>query len=215
MTSGPPSGRLMVGLLGPKANRGPSILSGLVKTVTSDSQRNKMRPRDHLVQSVVSTLALYPVVGTNALPFGLAVILIDLDHFITYLADTGDCTFRGLFVYYDIIIKNMDKDYYGLYLFHTVEFYCIGLLLGRWVPQCNYVIAGCLFHHVLDTVVAVRGGNPFVKAFSIIEYFVRRRRHCTSIKEVLGRDRVNADGIENLKKWMELWGVKPTGPLPR
>ncbi len=174
-----------------------------------------MRPRDHLVQSVVSTVALYPVIGAGAIPFGLAVILIDLDHCITYLMDTEDRTFRGFFVYYDIILKNIDKDYYGLYLFHTAEFYCIGLLLGRWIPLCNYVIAGCLFHHALDTLAAVRLGNPFVKAFSIIEYFVRRKQHRTSIKELLGCKGVNTDGIEDLEKLVALWGIKPAGPLSR
>ena len=74
---------------------------------------------------------------------------------------------------------------------------------------------GCLFHHALDTLAAVRIGNPFVKAFSVIEYFVRRKRHRTSIRELLGRDGVNTDGIEDIKKWMVLWGIKPARPISR
>ena len=41
--------------------------------------------RFHTVQSVATSAILYPFIGENVVPFGLAVIFIDLDHIFDYL----------------------------------------------------------------------------------------------------------------------------------
>jgi hypothetical protein len=43
--------------------------------------------RFHTVQSVATSAILYPFIGENVVPFGLAVIFIDLDHIIEYVRD--------------------------------------------------------------------------------------------------------------------------------
>lgn len=51
----------------------------------------------HTVQSVAASAVLYPVVGENAIPFGLAAVLIDLDHVIEYVRNTKSLDIRGVF----------------------------------------------------------------------------------------------------------------------
>jgi hypothetical protein len=167
-----------------------------------------MRPKAHIVQGIVSSVLLYPLIGENAIPFGLAVILIDLDHFIEYVVDTRDFSLKGISTFYDILLKNKDKNYLGLSLFHTVEFYLLIFLSAKWVTIFYYVLAGLIFHHLFDLIFLARHKIPYAKAFSVIEYFIRRNRHLVSVKEILRLENANTEGIPDLEKWKLKWGVK-------
>jgi len=68
----------------------------------------------HVAQSLASSAAVYPFIGENIIPFGCAVVLIDLDHVIENAIDTKNINPKSIFVYYDILLKNIDKDYFGI-----------------------------------------------------------------------------------------------------
>jgi hypothetical protein len=165
-------------------------------------------PAVHVVQAAVSGAALYPFIGMNAVPFALSVVLIDLDHIIEYIADTGDWTLRGFFVFYEVLLKNLDKGYFGLSLFHTVESYAAGILLAQWFPIFYYIVLGCVFHHLFDLVFLYRHGIPFAKSLSVIHYFLNRKRSIVSIRQVLRQDGVNIEGIRTIGIWKARWGVE-------
>lgn len=167
-----------------------------------------MEPKAHIVQGIVSSALLYPIIGENVIPFGLAVILIDLDHFIEYVVDTRDFSFKGINTFYDILIKNIDKNYLGLSLFHTIEFYLLLLLFAQWFTILYYILSGFIFHHVFDTILLIRDKVTFARAFSVIEYFIRRSKHLVSVKEILQLENVNTEDICDLEKWKLKWGVK-------
>ena len=160
------------------------------------------------VQAAVSGAALYPFLGMNAVPFALSVVLIDLDHIIEYLADTRDWTLRGFFVFYEVLLKNLDKGYLGLSLFHTVEFYAMGFLLAQWFPIFYYIVLGCVFHHLFDMIFLYRLGIPFAKSPSIVHYLVNRKRHVVSVREILRHEQVNVEGIRDIELWKLRWGVE-------
>ena len=61
--------------------------------------------RFHTVQSVATSAILYPFIGENVVPFGLAVILIDTDHVIEYVRDLKTFKLRGIFFYAKFIEK--------------------------------------------------------------------------------------------------------------
>ncbi len=42
------------------------------------------KPMVHVVQSLTASAVLCPAIGGNVIPFGLAVVFIDLDHVIEY-----------------------------------------------------------------------------------------------------------------------------------
>jgi len=166
-----------------------------------------MSPSVHVVQGAVSTAVLYPLIGTPAIPFGLSVILIDLDHLIEYLWDTRDWSLRGFFVYYRVLVRNLHTGFLGLGIFHTIEFYLLMLLLAPWQPLLYPVLAGCLFHHAFDMVNLVRLGHPFCKALTITDYLLRRKGHAVSIRDVLSHPAVTVDGIEGIRTWAVRWGA--------
>ena len=164
-------------------------------------------PKIHLIQSLASSALLYPVIGENAIPFSLAIVFIDLDHVIEYAADTKSLNPKGFFVYQAILVKNLDKDYLALALFHTVECYLFLFLLAYWVPVCYYILFGCLFHYAIDQIFLTYRKQPFKRAFSIIEYYFRRKNHVTSIRDFFQQENINLEGISDVHKWLIKWGV--------
>ena len=164
-----------------------------------------MSPAVHAVQAAVSGAALYPLLGMNALPFALSVVLIDLDHVIEYLLDTRDWTLRGFFVFYQVLLQNLDKGYLGLSLFHTVEFYALGILLAQWFPVLYYVVLGCVFHHLFDLVFLFRLGRSFAKSLSLVHYLMNRKSRIVSIRQVLAHEGANIEGIRDVERWQALW----------
>ena len=164
----------------------------------------------HVVQSLTASAVLYPAIGKNVIPFGLAVVLIDLDHIIEYVVDTRSLNILGFFTYSGIVRQNMDKNFLGLNIFHTFEFYFFVFMLANIFPLFYYVLSGLLFHHMADQVFLIRIRKPFARAFFIIEYFVRRRKrkYITSIRGIFQKGNVNLDGIHNLEKWLIKWGIK-------
>jgi len=164
-------------------------------------------PTFHLIQSLSASAVLYPIIGENVIPFGLAVIFIDIDHGIEYVADTNNFNPRGLLVYHEIITKNLDKNYLGLNVFHTFECYLLMLILAHWFPVYYYILLGFLFHHLADQIGLVKMGKPFVRAFSILEYAIRKKRHEISLKKILSQGTANIEGVPDINKWFVKWGI--------
>lgn len=132
-----------------------------------------MSPKFHVVQGTLSAAVLYPFVGTDAFIFGLAVVLIDLDHIAPFVRDCKSFSMRKFFEYHRVVPEL--PNYLSLAWFHTLEF-CLALfLLGFWLHQSWVVLAACLFHILFDVVKAVRMGKPHLRAFSFIEYAIRRK----------------------------------------
>jgi hypothetical protein len=170
-----------------------------------------MRPAAHIVQGTVSAAALYPFFGGKAVLFGLSVILIDLDHVIEYVWDTGDWSLRGFFVYHEVLFRNLQADFLSLNIFHTVEFYLLGAWLGQWFPFLYPVVAGCLFHHLFDFIGLVHLGHPGCKAYSFVDYFVRRKGHALTIRDVLNHPAADVRGTAGIEEWKVRWGVGADG----
>jgi hypothetical protein len=163
----------------------------------------------HTIQSVATSAALYPVIGDNVIPFGLAVIFIDLDHLIEYVKDTKCIDVRGIFTYYSIIEKNLDKNYLALSSFHTVEFFSLVLFLSTYFPILTYVFAGMLWHMAIDLCYLAKVRKPFIRAYSIIEYIYRSRKgkYITSVTELVKIKNLNTSGIHSYHKWIRRWGI--------
>ncbi len=159
----------------------------------------------HIAQSVCSGILLCPWIGQNAVPFGLAIVLIDVDHLLEYYLDTKNLNPRGFFVYHAIVVKNLDKGYLGLNIFHTIECYILLLILAGWFPIFYYVVFGFFTHHVLDQIFLIRLKHPFARALSVVEYCVRRKKHPVSLREIVKSGEVNIEGILDADRWLSKW----------
>jgi hypothetical protein len=137
-----------------------------------------LKPSHHLVLGTVAAVALVPVLGTHSLPFGVAAVLIDADHYLDYLYRNGfkDFSLRRAVQWHDFLIAQVRRNpFLGLSLFHTVEVLALtGLLsfatgyLFLWA-----VFWGMLFHFGTDLVHEFRHRLYFKRAVSLVEYVVR------------------------------------------
>lgn len=133
-----------------------------------------MSPKFHAAQGAVGAALLYPVIGGfDALVFGLTVFFIDLDHLIPFLRDCKSLDVERFFAYHRMVPHI--PDYLALAWFHTLEFLLLLYILGFWYHVFWVVLAGCLFHITFDVVKAFRMGRPFIRAFSVVEFAIRRK----------------------------------------
>ena len=161
----------------------------------------------HTVQSLATSAALYPVMGENVIPFGLAVIFIDIDHVIEYVRDTKSWDLRGIFAYAKIIENNLDKKFLFIAPFHTLEFLLLILLLALWHPVIMYVFAGMVYHLCVDILYLRKFGYRFARAYSLIEYICRSSsgKYIVTVGKLIKQENLVTAGIHNINSWMEKW----------
>jgi hypothetical protein len=140
-----------------------------------------MKLREHLIIGGIAAVLLYPGWGPwRALLFWGATVLIDADHYWDYLwrSDFADWSGWRMFRYYDLLRNNYgDKRFLAFSMFHTAEIFALAYVLARlW----NYdffmtVLWAMLFHLFLDIVDLSRHGVPFIRAYSVLEYWIRKK----------------------------------------
>jgi hypothetical protein len=136
-----------------------------------------MNLREHLVVSGVAATALLPVWrGEEIALFATASVLIDVDHYFIYVQRRRRFDLSGMFRYFNEINRNQGMiPYGGLCIFHTIDFFLLmGVLTIRY-PSLYPVLAGLLFHFVVDCIDLYRRGIPFIRAYFLVEHFIRRR----------------------------------------
>jgi hypothetical protein len=148
-----------------------------------------MSPTAHLIQGSLSGAVLYPFIGYNAIIVGISTVAIDTDHYIEYYLDTKQFNIAGMFERHEIIVANLDN-FLGLNLFHTIECYLLLFILAQLYPQVSWILCGFLFHHLFDQLLLTQKHKPFARAFSIFEYFIRKRigNYHTSVYEVMEKN---------------------------
>ncbi len=159
-----------------------------------------MKFREHLIIGGVAVIILYPYWGPwRALLFYGAEVLIDTDHYWDYLwrSKFQDWSGRRMFRYYDKIYEYMrDKNFFAISILHTAEVFLGVYLLARYWNYTFFitVFLGMVFHLILDMIWQLKLKCFFVRAYSIIEYLIRKRS--------MLRHSLNPDGF--FKKMFEL-----------
>lgn len=135
--------------------------------------------RFHCIQGASSAILLYPFIGTDSLIVGSSIVLIDIDHVFEYVHATGRLDMHGLYKLRKIAHEHF-HEILGLNIFHTVECYLVLFFLGLYTtPKFYYILTGFLIHHFFDQIYLIKLGHPFVRASSILEYFIRRGKLIT------------------------------------
>lgn len=150
-----------------------------------------MNIHSHAIQGAATVAALYPVIQEKAFIVGFSVVAIDIDHYIQYVWDTGKWSLGGMFRYFDMLRENLKGrflvQYLDLCLFHTIECYLTLFALGIYVHEdFIYILMGFIFHHLFDQLYFSYVMKwPFVRAFSIVEYLMRKKGRYTSLDQVI------------------------------
>jgi hypothetical protein len=163
----------------------------------------------HCIQAALTSAAVYPFAGgANAAVFGLSIVLIDIDHVIEYVRQTGSPKIWGVFPCCQIIMSNVHRGFYVLNLFHTIEFMLLLGVLGLLQPVLFYILAGLLWHCSLDLFMLARHRFTCIRAFSIVEYCIKSRNPANIVRI---RDLLRIDGLTipqdswNYPAWIQHW----------
>jgi hypothetical protein len=131
----------------------------------------------HLAITGVAAVVLAPVLSAEELAlFSVGSVLIDVDHYLLYIQRRKSLSVRGMFRYFaELQPIQSSISYVGLCVFHTVDFFLLLALLSLWYPHLKPLLAGCLFHFVVDLISLRRKGIIFIRAFFLVEHLIRRR----------------------------------------
>ncbi len=138
-----------------------------------------MNLKQHLAATGAASAALIPICEpTGILLFACGSILIDVDHQLFYFNRTGRYDVSGMFRYFR---ENVDENlasipYLGVCIFHTIEFFLLVTVLSFYFPLLDYLLAGLIFHILLDIYDLIRLKVPFIRAYSLIEHLIRKRQ---------------------------------------
>jgi hypothetical protein len=152
-----------------------------------------MKLREHLIIGGVAMVILAPYWGLwRALLFWGAEVLIDADHYWDYLWRSKFKDWSGwrMFRYYNLITNRMhDKNMLGFSLLHTAEVFAGVYLLARYWSFTFFITIfyGMLFHLFLDMIWLIKNKVFFIRAYSIIEYWIR--------KNLMRKRGLNPDGF--------------------
>lgn len=131
----------------------------------------------HLAITGVAAAALAPFCnGEEIVLFAAGSVLIDVDHYFLYIQRTRRFDVRGMFRYFAELERiEATIPYAGLCIFHTVDFFLLVGILAWFFPVFLPLLAGLLFHFVVDMVDLGRKKVPFIRAFCLLEHAIRRR----------------------------------------
>ena len=141
-----------------------------------------MRLREHVILGGVAAVSLYPFFGFwQSLLFWVSAVLIDADHYLDYLWKTKgkDWSPKAMFKYYDKVTEHMyDKENLGFSLLHTVEIFILVYLLAIEVNYIFFmtVLAGMLFHLVLDLSYLSYHKVFYVRSFSLFQHSITKKK---------------------------------------
>ena len=139
-----------------------------------------MKLKHHIIYGGIASLCLFPKIGLLSGIFLAASVLIDIDHYIDFLWKNRftNFSFKKMFDYCNIIMGwNTRPGLLGLSIFHTAEvigsIYLASLLLNSNIVKA--IFWGMVFHMVLDILFLLKMGALFCRAFSFLEYVIRKR----------------------------------------
>jgi len=138
-----------------------------------------MTLKQHIAATGIAAAILAPRSSlVELLLFASGGILIDVDHLLFYYIRTGRMDVGGMFRYFrEEVDQHLDRiPYLGVCIFHTAEFFLAVAMLAVFFPMVRFLLAGLIFHIILDICDLVRLKIPFIRAYSLIEHFIRRRR---------------------------------------
>ena len=156
-----------------------------------------MKAQEHIVYGGAASAVVAMIWGPwNAFVFWTASVLIDVDHYLDHVCRTGgaDWNVASIFKLDNYFRRKLDtgemqKRALCFSLFHTVEAFSAVYASAVYSGQSlfMFVFLGMVFHLFLDFLWLTRYNALFMRAFSVVEYWIRR--------SVLKRRGIDPDGF--------------------
>jgi hypothetical protein len=140
-----------------------------------------MRPGGHILAGGVASIFLYPFPSIQGLIFWFSSFAVDFDHYLEFIYHNGftDFSIKKGVLYHDVL-KGFWKrpEFLNLSIFHTVEFAAMLYILSLWTDAAwlRALFLGLVFHVVIDILYLYREKILTLRAYSLIEYWIRKKR---------------------------------------
>lgn len=145
-----------------------------------------MRLQSHIIAGAVGAAITVPFwqYPYQALIFFVASFMIDADHYLDYLwrSRGKDWSPLRMFRYYDHVTEHhSDTRMLGFSVLHTVEIFIAVYLLAAYLSPVFFlpVLAGMAYHMIFDVIWMSYHQVPFIRAYSVIEYHLRKKNKKT------------------------------------
>ncbi len=136
-----------------------------------------MKLSSHVAQGIcLGPVAYYLTDLKTALIFSASFVLIDMDHYLHYIYRKKNLSISGMFSFYDGTWDRREE-LFGIAVFHTAEVLLLLVAAGFRYPLLLIVAAGFFVHMLFDFMHLLRHKVPFVRALSIIEFFIRKKKY--------------------------------------
>jgi len=136
----------------------------------------------HFIISLVFSVLLYPIFGIASFFILFTGFFVDIDHYLITLVKFNMISLNQSIKYYLNIIKNklhqVGRNY--LFIFHTVEFLLLFVLLSFLVPKYSAVFlmisAGIALHLILDWLYDYFVAMHDAKSPSVLFWLIKNSR---------------------------------------
>tara|TARA_Y100000310_G_scaffold344452_2_gene457288 strand:- start:262 stop:651 length:390 start_codon:yes stop_codon:yes gene_type:complete len=125
-----------------------------------------MYVHQHIILSIITLILLTPIIKIYALIAALALILIDFDHYLFYLIYFKDYSLKNAHHYF---LNNPKRTH--LFIFHTIEFWTLLLILSTITPFFLAILIGIFLHITQDLIFHIQHPKTLkYKPYSLILY---------------------------------------------
>ena len=136
-----------------------------------------MRTWVHILVSSILVLMLFPKFKWTSLIIFIGGILIDVDHYLWYIYKYKNWSLIECYKHYSnqMEIKNYDKNFGILLVFHTIEFLLIIIALSFLNKFALIFTIGLLSHYIFDLIFLYTGPKRFIANHSIVHWIFKNK----------------------------------------
>jgi hypothetical protein len=125
----------------------------------------------HLLLTLLLCAVLYPFIGAGVALIFVGGLIVDADHYIAFAAKFRTLDPKKCYKFY---MEKYSKNESYLFIFHTLEFQMLVLILGVFYRPLLFLLAGMLFHIFLDVVGESRFRKKWKRKFSLVYRLVSK-----------------------------------------
>jgi hypothetical protein len=140
-----------------------------------------MLPRWHIFFGAIFTTIIWTISPeTNLLHLSLVFLssfLIDFDHYLVALSNTHKLSLNKALEYFECLgekekteQKHNKRKKGHFYLFHTLEFHVLILLLSLIYVEFFYIFLGMIFHSLLDIAWMLKKNRIYRREFLLVNW---------------------------------------------
>ena len=144
-----------------------------------------MLPRWHIIFGAIFTAIIWIFSPETKIIYlslvFLSSVLIDFDHYLITLTNTKKLSLRKSLKYFKCLgekerkeKKNNKREKGHFYIFHTLEFHILVLLLSLVRIEFFYIFLGMIFHSLLDVAWMIKKDRIYRREFLLVNWIIRK-----------------------------------------